>query len=78
MNKTFDVYKGAHGKAYAVFTDLSLPKTDMIHQANRQHFRGKLESLKCSSGYITKDGELFLSSRYVEDVQTVWVVHHKD
>lgn len=75
-NELYEIYKGQNRSAFAVFKDLSLPKKEMILKANRGYFRSKLENLKCISGYI-KDDELYLSSRYVEGTQTVWVVCRK-
>lgn len=75
-NELYEIYKGQNRSAFAVFKDLSLPKKEMILKANRGYFRGKLENLKCVSGYI-KDDKLYLSSRYVEGTQTVWVVYRK-
>ena len=77
MSKSFDLYKGNNRKAFAVFSDLSIPKKKMINAANQEHFHTNVDSLKCVSGYI-KDDELFLSSRYVEGTQIVWVVTKKD
>jgi len=76
MTDTLEIYKGANRKAYVIFKDLALPKKEMIRIANRKHFHGTTESLKCVSGYIKND-ELFLSSRYVEGTQVVWVVLKK-
>lgn len=75
-NTLYEVYKGPNRSAFAVFTDLSLSKQEMILLANRGYFRDKLENLKCVSGYI-KDDDLYLSSRYVEGTQVVWVVCRK-
>lgn len=77
MTEQFEIYKGFNRKAYAIFKDLSIPKKEMIKIANRNHFHGLLEDLECVSGYITKNEELFLSSRFVPNTQTVWVVLKK-
>ena len=77
MSKSFDLYKGNNRKAFAIFKDLSIPKKKMINTANQEHFHTTVDSLKCVSGYIKND-ELFLSSRYVEGTQVVWVVTKKD
>ena len=76
MSTEFEIYKGENRSAFAVFKDLSIPKKDMIKIANK-HFKIKLEDLKCISGYIDKNDDLFLSSRYVEGSQVVWVVCKK-
>ena len=72
----YEIYKGNNRSAFAIFKDLSIPKKEMISIANRGYFRGKLDNLKCVSGYI-KDDELYFSSRYVEGTQVVWVVCRK-
>jgi hypothetical protein len=74
----FEIYKGDGGKAFAVFKDLSIPKSEMLKIANNGHFKKKLENLKCVSGCIDQEDNLFLSSKYVEGTQVVWVVTRKD
>ena len=75
----YEIYKDEKRKAYAVFEDLSLTKEDMILEANRNHFKGKISDLVCESGYITKDDELFLTSSFskTKGSKVVWAVYKK-
>lgn len=77
-NFEFDVYKDEHRKAFIVFKDLSIPKEEMMKIANNHHFKRKLEDLKCIPGYVDNDEDLYISSRYVEGKQSVWVVTRKE
>lgn len=67
----------AQSKTFIVFTDLSIPVSEMIKTANKQYFKKHPDELQCVSGFLDKNGKLTLSSRFIQGQQVVWCVCKK-